>query len=270
MANYVVGDIQGCYKGLKKLLKTVKFDAVNDTLWSVGDLIARGEDSLSTLELLYDLGSSFKPVLGNHDLHFMAIANGLRTVKTNDNLEPLLASPALPRYVDWLRQQPLARKIDERSLIVHAGLYPKWGINDCMTQAYDIAIQLRGDGFIELLESMYGSKPRKWQDDLSVIERYRFTINACTRMRFLNAQHELDFQHKESPASTEKSLKPWFACKNKKLAKKERVFFGHWASLNGLLNHKQFFGLDTGFVWGGSLTALRLEDMQIFAYNNQI
>ena len=269
MANYVIGDIQGCFKGLRKSLKLIQFDPTTDTLWSVGDLIARGEDSLSTLDLLYELGSSFKPVLGNHDLHFLAIANGIRQPKQNDNLESLIKSPALPRYVDWLRHQPLARKIDPQSLLVHAGLYPLWGIDECLDNCYQIAMQLRSDKFIQLLERMYGSKPRKWDTNLSSTDRNRFTVNACTRMRFISSQCELDFEHKEASSPNSSDLKPWFTYKNKRLTKKQRVFFGHWAAINGLLDHKQFFGLDTGYVWGGSLSLLRLEDMKLFSYQNQ-
>lgn len=268
MANYVIGDIQGCFKGLKKLLKMIKFDPTEDILWSVGDLIARGDDSLSTLDLLYELDTSFKPVLGNHDLHFLAIASGIRTVKPNDRLDSLLSSTALPRYVDWIRQQPIARKIDDQSLLVHAGLYPLWSIENCLDSCYEIAKQLRGDQCDQFLERMYGSKPRKWHKDLNERDRQRFTVNACTRMRFLSNQYELDFDQKEAVSPTSSDLQPWFHFKNKQISKKERVFFGHWASLNGLFDHKQFYGLDTGYVWGGALTTIRLEDMKTFSLKN--
>jgi bis(5'-nucleosyl)-tetraphosphatase (symmetrical) len=269
VASYVIGDIQGCFKGLRKSLKAVQFDPSNDTLWSVGDMIARGDDSLSTLDLLCEMGSSFKPVLGNHDLNFLAIACGVRQPKPNDNLQPLLQSSALPRYVDWLRLQPLARKVDKKSLLVHAGLYPRWSINDCLQHADEFTKQLRSDSVVALLESMYGSKPRKWQTDLCAADRHRFTVNACTRMRFISSQGELDFECKEASSPTSTDLKPWFTVKNAQITKKQRVFFGHWAALNGVLDQKHFYGLDTGYVWGGALTMLRVEDMKLFSYKNQ-
>lgn len=267
MAHYIVGDIQGCYRGLRKLLKKVQFDASRDHLWAVGDLVARGDDSLSTLEFLYDMGDQFHTVLGNHDLHLIAIANGIRNAKPNDNLGPLMASPALPRLIDWLRQQPLARRIDKHTLLVHAGLYPQWSLKRCEKLSEKVSKRLRSDNHIELLQQMYGNHPTHWSPELSGMDQLRFVINACTRMRFLERDGALNFAAKESPTSAPTSIEPWFNIENSNLKPKQRVIFGHWAALNGLNSHSQYFGLDTGYVWGGALTALRLEDMKFFLYN---
>lgn len=267
MANYIVGDIQGCYRGLRKLLKKIKFDPTQDQLWAVGDLVARGDDSLSTLEYLYDLGDSFHTVLGNHDLHLLAIANGIRSAKPSDKLEPLLRSPALPRLVDWLRHQPLARRIDKRTLLVHAGLYPQWSLKRCEKLSEQVSKQLRSEHYVELLQQMYGNQPAQWSKELKGVERYRFVINACTRMRFLEHQQTLNFSAKESPEVAPSHVTPWFKVQNPKLKPKHSVIFGHWAALDGLQDNPNFIGLDTGYVWGGTLTALRLEDKQFFTYN---
>lgn len=269
MAHYVVGDIQGCYKGLRGLLRKCKFKPGRDTLWAVGDLVARGDDSLSTLQFLYDLGDSFYTVLGNHDLHLLAIASGIRTAKASDKLAPLLKSKELPTFIDWLRQQPTARKIDKNTLLVHAGLYPNWSIKQCVKHSDWIAKQLRGKRYVELLSRMYGNTPTTWSKSHDDDEKCRFIINANTRMRFLDQQRALDFDLKVSPDNVPKDYAPWFAFENEKLKSKQRVIFGHWAALGGLTQHSQYVGLDTGYVWGGAMTAVRLEDMQFFTYNKQ-
>ena len=269
MANYIVGDIQGCYAALRKLLKKINFDPSRDTLWAVGDLVARGEDSLSTLELLYDLGDSFQTVLGNHDLHLLAITQGIRNAKRNDYLEKLLRAKSLPRLVDWLRRQPLARMIDKQTLLVHAGLYPKWSFEDCLAYNDTITKRLRGDKLPEFLNNMYGDGPNNLESAENGVEKRRFYVNAMTRMRFLDRNLNLDLSIKLAPLQAPKGVAPWFTIANPERKKKQRVIFGHWAALNGLLHDPLNVGLDTGYVWGGSLTALRLEDMKFFAYNKQ-
>ncbi|MDM7861806.1 symmetrical bis(5'-nucleosyl)-tetraphosphatase [Alteromonas sp. ASW11-36] len=269
MANYIVGDIQGCYTALQKLLKKVNFNPAHDTLWAVGDLVARGDDSLSTLDFLYDLGDSFQTVLGNHDLHLLAISQGIRGAKRNDNLDKLLRAKSLPRLLDWLRQKPLARMIDKNTLLVHAGLYPKWSFQDCLKYSDSVTKRLRSDKLHDFLQNMYGDAPKNLDSAANGVEKRRFYVNAMTRMRFVDADLNLDLSIKVSPLQAPKGFAPWFTIPNPERKKKQRIVFGHWAALNGLLHDPLNIGLDTGYVWGGSLTALRLEDMKFFAYNKQ-
>lgn len=259
MATYIIGDIQGCYAGLCQLLDNVSFNPENDTLYSVGDLIARGEDSLNTLRLLRSFGESFKTVLGNHDLHFLAVSQGLKKAKRNDNLEPLLAAPELPDIVDWYRQWPLAMSIDSNHTIVHAGLYPAWSVKQLLQYSEEISQNLRSVRWRQLLENMYGNGPAKWQDKLKGKDRQRFIINATTRMRFVEKSLALNLNVKSAPADAPSSLLPWFSIKNKQLEPQHKIIFGHWAALLGNTTSPQFVALDTGYVWGNTMTALHLE-----------
>ena len=260
---YVIGDIQGCYDGLRRVLDKVEFDETNDKLFAVGDLVARGEDSLSTLRFLKSLGSQFSSVLGNHDLHLLAVVNGIRKAKKSDKLEPLLNAADLTELVDWLRQFPLAAKLDEQSIMVHAGLYPQWSIDDCVSLSDEVSNILKSDDYATFLSKMYGNTPDKWSDKLEDDERLRFIVNACTRMRFVHTDGTLDFDNKSHPSTVSNTanstLKPWFEIENTKFTTSQRVIFGHWAALSGHTNNSQFVGLDTGYVWGQSMTLLNLD-----------
>ncbi|CAB9492755.1 symmetrical bis(5'-nucleosyl)-tetraphosphatase [Alteromonas macleodii] len=260
---YVIGDIQGCYDGLRRVLDKVEFDETNDKLFAVGDLVARGEDSLSTLRFLKSLGSQFSSVLGNHDLHLLAVVNGIRKAKKSDKLEPLLNAADLTELVDWLRQFPLATKLNEQSIMVHAGLYPQWSIDDCVSLSDEVSNILKSDDYATFLSKMYGNTPDKWSDKLEEDERLRFIVNACTRMRFVHTDGTLDFDNKSHPSTVSNTanstLKPWFEVENTKLTTSQRVIFGHWAALSGHTNNSQFVGLDTGYVWGQSMTLLNLD-----------
>lgn len=260
---YVIGDIQGCYDGLRRVLDKVEFDETNDKLFAVGDLVARGEDSLSTLRFLKSLGSQFSSVLGNHDLHLLAVVNGIRKAKKSDKLEPLLNAADLTELVDWLRQFPLAAKLDEQSIMVHAGLYPQWSIDECVSLSDEVSNILKSDDYATFLSKMYGNTPDKWSDKLEDDERLRFIVNACTRMRFVHTDGTLDFDNKSHPSTVSNTanstLKPWFEVENTKLTTSQRVIFGHWAALSGHTNNSQFVGLDTGYVWGQSMTLLNLD-----------
>lgn len=259
---YVIGDIQGCYDGLRRALDKVKFDETNDKLLAVGDLVARGDDSLSTLRFLKSLGSQFSSVLGNHDLHLLAVVNGIRKAKKSDKLDTLLNASDLNDLVDWLRQFPLALKLDEHSLLVHAGLYPKWSIDECISLSDEVSNILKSAQYAAFLSDMYGNKPENWSDELEGEKRLRFIVNACTRMRFVYTNGALDFDNKAHPDavshSSSGSLRPWFEVHNRKLEANQRVVFGHWAALSGQTNSHQFIGLDTGYVWGQSMTVLNL------------
>ncbi|GGF68662.1 symmetrical bis(5'-nucleosyl)-tetraphosphatase [Alteromonas lipolytica] len=264
MSTYVIGDIQGCYAGLRSLLEKVGFEPGRDTLYAVGDLIARGEDSLSTIRYLRSLGSSFYSVLGNHDLHFLAVSQGIKKAKRNDNLQPLLDAPELPEIVDWLRQWPLAHAIDEKHIMVHAGLYPDWSTQQLLTYSNEINQALTGLRWRQVLENMYDDGPPKWNDKLKNVRRQRFIINATTRMRYVRSSMALNLTIKCAPSEAPNSLRPWFAISNKKLQADERILFGHWAALLGKTGSSQFVALDTGYVWGNALTLWHKEsDLRI-------
>jgi bis(5'-nucleosyl)-tetraphosphatase (symmetrical) len=259
---YVIGDIQGCYDGLRRVLDKARFDPNADSLFAVGDLVARGEDSLSTLRFLQSLGNSFSSVLGNHDLHLLAVVNNIRKAKKSDKLAPLLSAPDLPELVDWLRHFPLAQKVANNTVIVHAGLYPMWSTHKLLALSDEVSDVLKRPQYATFLTEMYGNKPDKWSEELTGSERLRFIVNACTRMRFVHKNSALDFDNKAHPSaimhSTSSTLRPWFEHENSHLGHNEKVVFGHWAALSGQTNNPQFIGLDTGYVWGQSMTMLEL------------
>lgn len=270
MKHYVIGDIQGCYKGLRKLLKLAKFKPEKDKLVAVGDLVARGPDSLATLEYLYDLGEHFDTVLGNHDLHLLALAHGVGQQKPQDKLNTLLKSKHLPKYVDFLLQKPLALAPQKNVFISHAGLYPAWSIKKALKLSAEVQSQLQGENATKFLRNMYGSEPNKWDAKLRGTKRYRFIVNAFTRMRYLDENLALDFTTKCHPSMAQSNAIPWYLFKNKQLTKKQTLLFGHWASLVGELpkqlpNPATLHALDTGFVWGKSLTTYCLEKTKYYS-----
>lgn len=269
MANYVVGDIQGCYSGLRQLLDKIKFDPSHDKLWAVGDLVARGPDSLDTLTFLHSLGDAFETVLGNHDLHFLAILGHIKEAKKSDFLGPLLRSDNAMELATWLRTKPLAVRINKHTLLSHAGLYPQWSFKKAVKLSEEVSEVLRGPNYTMLLASMYGSEPTSWNGELEGMSRLRFIINAFTRMRYLKNQRVLEFETKSAPNKYNTSLQPWFSINNVKLKKSQRVIFGHWATLLGKTHSDQFIGLDTGYVWGNTLTAYCLETHQRNSVQNK-
>lgn len=266
MKNYVVGDIQGCYKGLRKVLKLAGFNANEDKLWAVGDLIARGPQSLDTLEYLHDLGSEhFDTVLGNHDLHLIAMAHGIASPKPVDKLEPLMKHRSFSTLIDWLCTKQLALKPVKHHFISHAGLYPAWSIKKALALSKEVNTALNGTQKTKFLKSMYGNTPTVWSDDLEGEQRLRFVVNAFTRMRFLNGQ-ALEFKTKCHPETAPNDLIPWFDQHNPKLKKKKVLIFGHWASLMGQTNKSSVIGLDTGFVWGKKLSLYCIETREYFCH----
>ncbi len=264
---YIVGDIQGCASGLKALLEHVNFNAKSDRLFAVGDLVARGEDSLETVKLLMSLGDRFHAVLGNHDLHLLAVTQGIRKVKKSDRMENLLNTSDLTAITDWLRQFPLAYQLDSNHVMVHAGLYPLWSTEKLLSLSDEISQALKGKDWVNMLKNMYGNSPTRWKESLKGDDRARFIINACTRMRFLKSDQSLEFDAKGSPMDAPANLIPWYQCPNPNLQKHQKVVFGHWAALNGKTRNEQFIGLDTGYVWGQSLTALHLESGKRISVN---
>jgi bis(5'-nucleosyl)-tetraphosphatase (symmetrical) len=261
---FVVGDIQGCYKGLRKLLKEAGFKPQRDKLWAVGDLVARGPSSLDTLQYLHDLGEHFDSVLGNHDLHLIAMAHGIGSPKPVDKLEALMKHKSFDILIEWLMQKPLAAKPAKDHLISHAGLYPSWSTKKAIALSQEVQEQLQSKKASDFLNTMYGNSPTIWSEDLKGEERLRFVVNAFTRMRFLDGL-ALEFKTKCHPSVSPRNLSPWFNVANAKLKPNKTLIFGHWASLMGETKHARVIGLDTGFVWGKQMTLYCIEDKQLFS-----
>jgi bis(5'-nucleosyl)-tetraphosphatase (symmetrical) len=255
VAFYLVGDIQGCDAALGQLLAEIDFSASRDTLYVLGDLVNRGPDSLGTLRRLVSLGPSAQCVLGNHDLHLLAVANGVRPAGQRDTLAQVMAAPDAPALLGWLRQQPLARSA-HGILMVHAGVLPCWSAEQTLALAEEVSAVLRSPECAEFLHAMYGNTPDHWRDDLQGAERLRVVVNALTRLRFCSAQGVMEFDSKEGAGAAPEGFMPWFDVPGRRTAQ-DTVAFGHWSTL-GWLGRTDVIGLDTGCVWGGCLTALRL------------
>jgi len=269
MSTYVVGDIQGCYKPLKKLLTKVKFTPGVDRLWCVGDLINRGPDSLNTLRYLQDIDDSTRIVLGNHDLHFLAIHHGCAPNRGKDTLDKLLAAPDCQALSEWLRSKPLAHfdSLDtsqgiQHFLMVHAGVSPQWSLQKALNCAAEVELMLQGAKFKKFLRHMYGDQPNFWHDNLHGLDRLRVITNYLTRVRFCDEIGSMNLSLKENPKMAPRHLKPWF--KFEKISPRVNILFGHWAALEGETGKKRVYALDTGCVWGRTLTFMRLEDQQLF------
>ncbi|WP_299019334.1 symmetrical bis(5'-nucleosyl)-tetraphosphatase [uncultured Photobacterium sp.] len=260
MSTYLVGDIQGCLDDLHFLLGQANFNPEHDELWLSGDLVARGPQSLETLRFVKSLGAKATTVLGNHDLHLLTVAQGLAKVKNRDKIQPILDAPDRDDLLDWLRNQPLLAEHPHHPFVMtHAGIPPQWDLPTARKQASLVESCLRSNDYVWLLKNMYGNGPDLWTDELEGIEQYRYTINALTRMRFCHPNGRLDMECKLSPDNLKtKPLKPWFELSRTKPLEK-KVIFGHWAALMGH-EDEQVIGLDTGCVWGNSMTLLRWED----------
>lgn len=265
MATYAIGDIQGCLEPLQCLLQEIKFNPSKDKLWLAGDLINRGPDTLETLRFLYRLRDSITIVLGNHDLHFIAVYYGLRKRGKNDTLDELLRAPDCADLVYWLRQQKLVHHDPRLNFtMVHAGIPPQWDISEALAHAREVENVLQTDKVEIFLAGMYGNLPNRWNDNLAGVDRLRLITNYFTRMRFCSADGELELQTKESVDAAPIGFAPWFSFAERKTWD-QRILFGHWAALEGRTDVENVYALDTGCVWGGSLTALRLEDERWFA-----
>lgn len=261
MATYVIGDVQGCYDELQRLLDLIKFDSAKDKLWFAGDLVNRGPKSLKTLRFVHNLGKAAKIVLGNHDLHALALYHEVASIRGKDTLDKLLNASDSDELFSWLAKQPLYQYSNKHDvLMVHAGVPVHWGLAELKTQADAVHDQLRNPKKIKkLLSKMYGNTPAHWTQAQSSAGRNRYTINALTRMRFCYMDGTLDLNQKVSPKQmVDDRLAPWFDLFNPKLGE-TKVVFGHWASLMGYSGKSNFIALDTGCVWGGELTAMHLK-----------
>ncbi|WP_144392203.1 symmetrical bis(5'-nucleosyl)-tetraphosphatase [Pleionea sediminis] len=259
MATYAVGDIQGCFDGLIALLKKLKFNWQNDKLWFCGDLINRGSQSLNTLRYLYEHRERIKVVLGNHDLHMLAVANGAESLKFKDTFQKIIDEPRNQDLVEWLYRQPLAHYSNKhKTLMVHAAISAKWSLKQTLACSDEVTntlcdSQRRADYF----KAMYGDTPDEWNDQLKGNDRLRYITNVFTRTRFVYHDGRLELGFKSAPGDHPKDLMPWYD-QPLKIEKDIRIVFGHWAALQGKLATKRFQALDTGYVWGGTLTALNL------------
>ncbi len=258
MTTYAIGDLQGCARAFDELLDAISFDAAHDHLWLAGDLVNRGPRSLEVLRRVVSLQNNLTAVLGNHDLHLLAAAAGVREPTAQDTFQPILDAPDAAELVDWLRRQPLLHYDEARDrVLVHAGLPPTWSLREARTHAEEVSQLLARDSWTEGLSTMYGDDPHAWSPTLDPVERRRYTINALTRIRFCDASGGLDFDDKGPPGSQAPSLKPWYEFPRRG-GYTAHVIFGHWASL-GLLRGSDFTCIDSGCVWGRSLTALPLD-----------
>ncbi len=254
--NYMIGDLQGCCDAFERLLARIDFSPSRDRLWLLGDLVNRGPASLATLRKLQALEGAATCLLGNHDLHLLAVAHGVRPPHRSDTLTALLDAPDRAALLHWLRHQRLA-VYDAGWLMVHAGVIPAWSRDDTLALAAEVEDVLRGPALPDFLHTMYGNEPARWSPGLTGTPRLRFTVNALTRLRFCTPDGEMDFKTKDGAGAAPEGYLPWFEAPNRHTADTP-IAFGHWSTL-GLLDRPTLLGLDTGCVWGGSLSAARID-----------
>ncbi len=263
MALYLIGDVQGCNAALQRLLDKISFSPSRDSLVLLGDLVNRGPDSAGVLRRMMQLGSSARCLLGNHDLNLLAVAHGVRKPHRKDTLEGILDAPDRHAMLDWLRRQSMAlleKSGTEALLMVHAGVLPVWTAIQTIALAGEVETVLRSDNVGEFLQHMYGNEPAQWSDSLVGVERLRVIVNALTRLRFCTPAGEMEFETKEGAAAAPEGCVPWFDVPGRQTAS-IRVAFGHWSTLGWLGDRRDVLSLDTGCVWGGCLSALKLGAM---------
>jgi bis(5'-nucleosyl)-tetraphosphatase (symmetrical) len=257
MSTYAIGDLQGCADELEQLLAMLSFDASRDSLWFVGDLVNRGPKSLETLRFVRDLGAAAVCVLGNHDFHLLCRAEGFARRHADDTLDQVLQAPDAAALLDWLRARPLLHEAGGYAM-VHAGLLPQWSLARAAALAREVEAALRGPRYRAFLENLYGARPSVWREDLSGWDRLRVVVNAMARLRYCTVEGEMLLAVKRDDAPP--GARRWFDLRP---ADESPIVCGHWSTL-GLLLTKKLLALDTGCVWGGRLTALRLEDRALF------
>jgi len=266
MSTYAIGDLQGCYDELRSLLRKLKFDPARDQLWLTGDLVNRGPKSLDCLRFVKDLGDRAITVLGNHDLHLLAVAMSGDQRKKRDTLDDVLNAPDREALLRWLRRQRLAHFDARFGLLVHAGVLPEWDVDQVLALAREGEALLRSakaDAFLR--EKMYGDEPSRWSAKLKGWDRLRLIINAFTRLRYCSEDGAISMEFKGRPGDQPRGLHPWFDVRDRKTRDTE-IYFGHWSMLGKVRwRSERVYGLDTGAVWGGKLTALRLDDGRMFS-----
>ena len=266
MAVYAIGDVQGCYDELMRLLEHVGFSASSDTLWFCGDLVNRGPQSLEVLRLVSNMGSSAVTVLGNHDLHLLAVAAGCGKKLAKDTLQPILNAPDGEELIAWLRHQPLLHHDAKLGFtMIHAGLPPQWDLATAQRCAREMEAVLRGPGYHDFLLHMYGNEPNCWSPELTGINRLRFITNVFTRMRYCTVDGVLNLKDKGEVGSQPLGYLPWFAVPGRKTAA-QPILFGHWSTLGvGMMSNA--ISLDSGCLWGGQLTAVRIDEPELRWFN---
>lgn len=259
MAVYAIGDVQGCYEALCALLDKINFDPTRDRLWFTGDLVNRGPHSLEVLRFVRNLGEGAVTVLGNHDLHLLAVAAGAARLRSNDTLAPLLMAADSERLLTWLSGRPLMhRDADMGVVLLHAGLPPQWDVAQAEAYAREAEAVIAGPDAVSFFHQMYGDVPNRWEPHLRGWDRLRFIVNAFTRTRFCDPDGRLDYRYKGMPGSQPAPLMPWFQVPDRR-SQDECIVFGHW-SLLGRCDSDNVIGIDTGCLWGRELTCVRLSD----------
>lgn len=257
MSIYAVGDLQGCLTPLQDLLQQASFNPQKDQLWCAGDVVNRGPESLPALRFLYQMRDCCTVTLGNHDLHLLAVAYGGAQTKKSDTLDDILNAPDRDELLHWLRQQPLLHQ-GQGYTMVHAGIAPQWSLKKAIKLAREVETVLRGKHYLHYFQHLYGNTPDIWDNNLEGMDRLRAITNYFTHMRYFYADGRMDFKCKIGPADAPAELTPWYLLPRK--AAGEKLIFGHWASLLGECPVPELYALDTGCVWGGQLTMLRLAD----------
>lgn len=258
MTDYAIGDIQGCYEPLRRALDKAGFDPGSDCLWVVGDIINRGPNSLESLRFIKGLGGAARVVLGNHELHFLAVVFGGSQLKRKDTLEQILEAPDAVELIDWLREQRLADYDSNRDLFMaHAGLPHVWSVRQGLSLAGEVEAVIRSPEARRYFEGMYGNQPERWLDSLQGLDRWRAITNYLTRMRFVADDGTLELAAKDGANTGPVGFRPWFEFP--RTQDQTRVLFGHWAALEGKTGNPRYIGLDTGCVWGGAMTVMNLD-----------
>jgi bis(5'-nucleosyl)-tetraphosphatase (symmetrical) len=260
MALYLIGDVQGCDEALVRLLQRIDYSPSRDTLYMLGDLVNRGPHNVQVMRRLIEFGSSAKCILGNHDLHVLAVALGARKLNISDTIQDILNAPDRDALLNWLRHQHLALHVGN-VLMVHAGVLPQWSTDETIALAGEVESILRGSALADFIAHMYGGMPNQWDDGLRGHDRLRVIVNALTRMRYCNAQGAMDFFYKKAPENAPDGLVPWFDLPNR-LTQQTVIAFGHWSTLQ-LTARPDIVCLDDGCLWGGCLTALKLNNVLI-------
>ncbi len=269
---YAIGDIQGCFAELQDLLALIKFRPEIDHAWFVGDLVNRGPQSLEVLRFVKNLPHA-TVVLGNHDIHLLAIASGARSLQKRDTLQPILDAHDRDELLDWLRKQPLLHHdVSLGYVMTHAGILPQWSLEEAKACAAELETVLRSDDYQSAIPHLYGDTPSLWSPTRTGWDRLRFITNAFTRMRFCDARGNLEFEHSGPSSDAPPGYLPWYEQPHRKLQYPTpvnpmcvRVLFGHWAAVDGKISVPNVYGLDTGCVWGRRLSCMRLEDAERFS-----
>jgi bis(5'-nucleosyl)-tetraphosphatase (symmetrical) len=261
MTIFAIGDVQGCHRRLHVLLERIRASCDDPELVFAGDLVNRGPESIATLRELRDFGNPVNVVLGNHDLHLLAVSRNVRKPGRNDTIQPILDAPDRAELLDWLRRRPLALFRDGH-LIVHAGVLPQWSVEQTLDLAHEVESVLRGPDWGDFLQEMYGNLPAKWDDSLRGVDRLRCIVNALTRVRYCKPDGTMVLDTPEDAQEAPEGLLPWFDLPGRKTGN-VTIVFGHW-SLLGLILKPNLIGVDTGCIWGGKLTAVRLTDRALF------